>query len=262
MKWTKEANEAIAKVPFFVRGRVRKKVEQEVFSAGAKKVGIEHVRACQRKYLDRMEDEVKGYQVESCFGPGGCPYRAVLDSGLAEKIEKMLKKRKLKKFLKEKIDDSLKFHHEFRITLADCPNACSRPQIADIGVVGAKKPKMDQETLCSECEACVKVCQEDAVSLRDRMPVLDDDRCVSCGQCITVCPTGTIQEQERGYRILLGGRLGRHPRLALEVPGLYSEQELLHIIEQCLDHYQEYCAGGERFGEILDRTDLKVKSKQ
>ena len=30
--------------------------------------------------------------------------------------------------------EDLKFHHEFRVTVADCPNSCSQPQIKDIGI--------------------------------------------------------------------------------------------------------------------------------
>ena len=221
MKWTKEADEAVAKIPFFVRGRVRKKVEHEATQSGAREVTIDHVRTCQQSYLNRMEDEVKGYQVESCFGPGGCPNRAVVDKGLVERLEKVLKKRKLKKFLKKKVDGPLKFHHEFRVTLADCPNACSRPQIADIGIIGARKPCIDEEIPCSECGACLEVCQEDAVTLHDGKPAAGYlDRCVSCGQCIAACPTGTLEEDmPRDIGILLGGKLGRHPRLAIRVAG-------------------------------------------
>ena len=64
MKWTSQAEEAISKVPFFVRRRVRKKVEEEAMRDGAAEVRLEHVRRCQRKFLEQMEEEVKGYQVE------------------------------------------------------------------------------------------------------------------------------------------------------------------------------------------------------
>ncbi len=40
MEWTKEADESIQKVPFFVRKRVRARVEKEAKSAGKKVVSI------------------------------------------------------------------------------------------------------------------------------------------------------------------------------------------------------------------------------
>ncbi len=73
MKWSEEAEAAVSKVPFFVRKRVKKRVEEEALRCGAKEVLLEHVHTCQKRFLNRMEDEVKGYQVETCFGPTGCP---------------------------------------------------------------------------------------------------------------------------------------------------------------------------------------------
>ena len=43
-----------------------------------------------------MEEEVKGYQVETCFGPTGCPNRAV-DWEISKMIEDLLEKMNLKK---------------------------------------------------------------------------------------------------------------------------------------------------------------------
>jgi anaerobic sulfite reductase subunit C len=255
MKWTKEADEAVTRVPFFVRKRVRKRVEEEAGRCGASEVSLEHVNTCQRRFLNRMEDEVKGYQVESCFGPGGCPHRAVYDDHLANQIEEILSRRNLKSFLQEKVKGPLKMHHEFRVTISDCPNACSRPQIADLGIIGARTPKVSQEP-CSQCEACVETCREAAIHLERNGPAVDFSKCLACGQCISACATGTLQEEKKGFRILVGGKLGRHPRLAEELPGIHSRDETLQIIERGLDQYQRTCTKGERFGEILERTGI------
>ena len=110
---------------------------------------------------------------------------------------------------------------------------------------------------CSQCGACVQVCREDAISLEDGGPVLDLSRCLSCGQCITSCPTGTLQEKEKGYRILVGGKLGRHPKLAEELPGIYNREEALRMVNRCLDFYQKHCTRGERLGEILEKTGIR-----
>ena len=84
MKWSREAEQAVSRVPFFVRKRVRARVEEEAERAGARQVGLEHVRASQKRFLERMQDEVRGYQVETCFGPGGCKHRAVVDDDMAD----------------------------------------------------------------------------------------------------------------------------------------------------------------------------------
>ena len=255
MKWTGEAEQAIAKVPFFVRKRVKKKVEEEAARSGAAEVSLEHVQTCQRRYLNQMEEEVKGFQVETCFGPTGCPNRAVQDKELAKEVEDLLSRRKLKGFLRERVPGPLKLHHEFRVTLADCPNACSRPQIADLGLIGACRPGVTEKP-CSRCNACAEACREGAISFREERPVIDDAKCLACGQCLQVCPTGTLEPSARGYRVQVGGKLGRHPRLARELPGIHSAQETLRLVDRCLDHFQRHCRQGERFGEILDRTGI------
>ncbi len=252
MDWTDEAKQAISRVPFFVRKRVRKRVEEEADRCGAKKVTLEHVRTCQQRFLKNMEDEVKGYQVETCFGPSGCPNRAVSCESFPLELEKALSRRKLKDFLRERVEGSLKMHHEFRVSVSDCPNACSRPQIVDVGLIGACVPEVSEQP-CSECGACVDLCKENAVVLRDGRPCLDASKCLTCGQCVRVCPTGTLHEGKKGYRILVGGKLGRHPRLGEELPGICDPDETLRMLDRCFDLYQQSCQSGERFGEILER---------
>jgi dissimilatory sulfite reductase (desulfoviridin) alpha/beta subunit len=87
------------------------------------------------------------------------------------------------------------------------------------------------------------------------------EKCVFCGQCISACPTRTLQEEEKGFRIQVGGKLGRHPRLAEELPGIYGPEETLEILDKCLDFYQSHCLKGERFGEILSRTGVEALKK-
>jgi dissimilatory sulfite reductase (desulfoviridin) alpha/beta subunit len=257
MKWTKEAEKAVSRAPFFVRKRVKKRVEEEAERLGADTVTLEHVQSCQKKFLGNMEKEVKGYQVETCFGESGCPNRAVIEEGLVQDLEELLASKNIRSFLQERVKGPLKMHHEFRVSISDCPNACSRPQIVDMGFLGARRPELSDEP-CTRCGSCVEICREGAITLADNAekPSVDLEKCVSCGQCLTVCPSGTLQEAERGYRILVGGKLGRHPQLAKELEGVYSRAEVLKVVEQCLHHYFEHNKEGERFGEILNRIGL------
>lgn len=257
MKWTKDAKDDLSRVPFFVRKRVKRRVEEEAVRCGSNQVTIKHVRTCRERFLNRMEEEVRGFQVESCFGPGGCPNRAINSDGLTEQLEQKLAGRNLKVFLKERVKGPLKMHHEFRISISDCPNACSRPQIVDLGIIGACRPEVSNQD-CSQCGACLEVCRENAISIENGYPIIDDSRCLSCGQCIPVCPTESLKEGNVGYRIVVGGKLGRHPRLAVELAGIYKPDDLMMVVDNCLDYYLKECMRGERFGEILERTGWKV----
>ena len=90
MKWTSEAEAAIKKVPFFVRQRVRARVEKEAAGEGKPAVTLAEVKATQRRYLNNMEVEMRGYQLDSCFGPSGCPNRAIQGDGLLPRIQALL----------------------------------------------------------------------------------------------------------------------------------------------------------------------------
>jgi len=250
VEWSDEALRALDRVPFFVRKRVRARVEEEARARGADLVTAAHLETCRRRFLKRMEDEVKGYRVETCFGPGGCPNRAVVEESLAPELERRLARKDLKGFLLSRVRGPLKMHHEFQVSVSDCPNACSRPQIADIGLIGAREPRITDEA-CSLCAACVEICREKALSLNDAGPVLDSGKCLACGQCIEACPTGTLKQGARGYRVLAGGKLGRHPRLASDVGGIFDTDRVLEVVERVVGFYMRYCREGERLGEIL-----------
>jgi dissimilatory sulfite reductase (desulfoviridin) alpha/beta subunit len=258
MKWMPEAEDAIKKVPFFVRKRVRARVEKETAEAGKQVVSPADVKATQARYLSSMGSEIKGYQIETCFGPSGCPNRAIISDQLVAQIEADVQKEDLLGFLKRTVKGDLKFHHEFRITLADCPNACSQPQIKDIGIIGACQPVVTDAS-CSMCEACVESCKEDAIILdpEKEVPLIDDDLCLKCGKCIPACPTGTLTEGQKGYRVQIGGKLGRHPQLAKELPGIYDEHTVMKIVKDCLRLYKENSKHGERFGQILTPADFE-----
>ena len=256
MQWSEEAKKALDEVPFFVRKRVRKRVEEEAVYSGAPVARLEHLNACQKRFLTKMEDEVSGYQVETCFGPSGCPNRAIICDGLAEKIRKRLQTKDLKSFLQKIVSGPLKIHHEFRVSISDCPNACSRPQIVDIGLIGACEPVVTDAT-CSRCNACAETCHEDAISFPGDAPVVDAAKCLSCGKCIEVCSTGSLQKDRSGYRVLLGGKLGRHPRLATELPVIFPAEKIPGVIDACLDYYTSHCRQGERLGEILEKRGVE-----
>jgi dissimilatory sulfite reductase (desulfoviridin) alpha/beta subunit len=263
MRWSPEAESAVGKVPFFVRKRVKKRVEEEATRQGSPVVTIDHVNACKQRFLSNMEDEVKGYDVESCFGPTGCPNRIAAGDDLAQRIEELLAKKDIRRLLKERVNGPLKLHHDFRISVSDCPNACSRPQIADIGIIGACRPKITTGP-CTRCGACVEVCPEGAIMLHEDEdgPIINTSKCLACGKCIPACASGTLAESRKGYRILVGGKLGRHPQLGHELPGIFTADRTVSIAERCVDFYLRFNQVGERFGVVLSRNGLDRLEKE
>jgi len=257
MKWSAQADTAIKNVPFFIRKKVRQKVEAHAQSRGKSGVDIEDVTSLKKQFLSKggMEKEVRGYDISACFGGEGCPNSANSCAELLVRIQGLMEKADILSFLKAAVPEGLKFHHEFRVSLSDCPNACSRPQIVDIGIIGAVRPVVGA-TACTQCMACVSACPDEAICLTTKEhPIIDQNLCLLCSKCITACPTGTIEESEKGFRVLLGGRLGRHPRLAMEVPGIQSQRQVLTIVENCLAFYKTHSKNGQRFSKILTSID-------
>ena len=259
MLWSQEAEQAVKKVPFFVRKKVRARVEKEAAGAGKKTVSLADVKRTQARFLSNMSQEVKGFQVETCFAGSGCPNRILVSDALLEKIEHLFKEADILGFLKKNVKGGLKFHHDFRVTLAECPNACSQPQIKDIGIIGAATPLLT-DVACSACDACVEACPDDCIALptSTQRPQIDYEACVHCGKCAVVCPTGTIVEEQKGFRILLGGKLGRHPQLARELPGIFNESEVLDVVEYCINFYKEHSKNGKRFAHLFQSSDFEA----
>lgn len=199
--------------------------------------------------------EVRGWRVEVCEGGEGCPNRAAAGDTLPGEIGRLLARRRLGEPAAGEAGAARRRRRELVVALADCPNACSRPQIADVGFIAAAEPRVTAE-VCHQCLGCVHACREGAVIHPGLLPIIDPAACVRCGQCARSCVSGTIQVGRRGWRMQVGGRLGRHPRLAVELPGVLDRAGVLAALDCVLDHYLAHDRGGERLGAILGRTGV------
>lgn len=199
-------------------------------------------------------DELRGWRIETCKGPKqGCVNRAAPDDDLAADLDGVFRGRDFGVGLRALVGGTLRHRHEFSVAVADCPNACSRPQIADFGLIGAAEPGVTNDQ-CHQCMGCVHACREGAVMHPGLLPLINYERCVRCGSCCRVCLSGTLQVARRGWRILLGGKLGRHPRLGAEMQGIFSREGVLAAADCCIEFYVRNARAGERLGDLLQRV--------
>jgi len=195
-----------------------------------------------------MTDHLPAHTVKVCRGAALCPH-AVLGQDLSAELEAVLTGSGWPRFLAG-MNRPIRHHHQFRVAVASCPNGCSQPHIADFGLIAFARIGLEPDR-CSGCAHCVTVCEEKALHLSDSIR-LDRSRCLGCAKCARVCPEQALRVDETGYRVLLGGKLGRHPRLAHEL-GFFSLAESLDVLGRVLDVYMKRHRPGLRLGELVER---------
>ncbi len=58
---------------------------------------------------------------------------------------------------------------------------------------------------CTGCEACIPSCPFDALSMKDKVAVVDE-KCTFCGACVDVCPVSaiTLEKDQRAAAVASG----------------------------------------------------------
>ena len=148
--------------------------------------------------------------------------------------------------------------HKFKIGIGGCPNNCVKPAFHDFGIMGQSIPDYDPD-LCNACNKCsvvdkcpVKACSRD----EEGTLVIDSAKCTNCGKCIGACAFDSIEEKARGYKVTIGGIWGKTQRMGSPVPGIYTEDEIMKLIEKALLIYREQGITGERFGRTVERIGV------
>lgn len=170
-------------------------------------------------------------------------------NNLVANLETALKDLNIRDALQQKFA-SVQIHHLPKIGISGCPNGCSQPQIKDIGIMGYLTPQITLDQ-CSMCHTCTIVCVEQALYFSETIHI-NNDQCLACGDCTKVCPTGSLELKETGWNLLLGGKLGRHPRLGHLVGQTQDNNEVIHRTIELLKDYIENAPANVRFSSFLE----------
>lgn len=285
MDWEKEALKKIEKVPFFIKKRVKEKIEKIAEEHGSPVVTLEIIEKAQKihmggsgnnvkqetagfmssEHIRRVEElsdkfgvkEGRAFQVKLCGGASGCPLTLIDVEAIGEKIVKVIEASELDKFISEGIKGPLLSHFKFKAAVAGCSNCCSEPQIKDFGIVAKLQPKVIEEK-CTGCQLCIKACKENAITLKGKIVEIDYSRCVNCGDCTFVCPREAIPGAQSGFEVMAGGKLGRHPRLASTIREMADEKETMEILDKLIDLMKEKGKPGERLGVLLEQGKIMI----
>ena len=158
----------------------------------------------------------------------------------------------------------IKLPAKFKIGIGGCPNNCIKPSLNDIGIMGQRVSEYDQNK-CKSCNSCAVVnkCPAKAASSDiDGKPVIDKNICTRCGKCIDLCPFGSFTETKRGFKVFFGGFWGKMQKSGEPIDRVFSEEEVMELIEKALLLFIENGKPGERFARMIDRIGFEAFKEQ
>ena len=182
--------------------------------------------------------------VVSCKGTT-CQYGLYDTYALSEEIHQ--------RFYKGYRDVSLP--HKFKIAVGGCPNNCVKPNLNDLGIVGARVPGYDPEK-CRGCKKCQleAACPVHAAQLKNGKLFIDPELCNNCGRCIQKCPFHCNDEGTSGWKVYVGGRWGKRVAHGQMLRKVFTDrEELLDVVEKAILLFRSQGQPGERFADTIQR---------
>jgi len=151
--------------------------------------------------------------------------------------------------------NSVALPHKFKIAVGGCPNNCVKPDLNDLGIIGARVPHYDIDK-CRGCKKCQieEACPIKIAKLTDGKLVIDTDACNNCGRCVGKCPFHCNDESTYGYKVYVGGRWGKraaHGRMLNKI--FTSKTEVMDVVEKAILLFRSEGISGERFSDTIER---------
>ncbi len=161
--------------------------------------------------------------------------------------------------------------HKLRISLACCLNMCGAIHATDLAVVGVhtRVPTIDHEHMTVLCElpTTQASCPTGAIRKHPdpniKSVVVNDEKCMYCGNCFTVCPAMPIAHAEGdGIAIYAGGKVSnarKAPMFSrLVIPYIPNNPprwpEVTSVLKNIVEVYANNARPFERVGEWIERV--------
>ena len=188
------------------------------------------------------------WRVERCRN---CPNALIDLDHLERSMNRILKELHFESRRRTVLKTDRPLHHQvFSISVSGCPNSCSQPQIKDVGIQGQAVPVIGEG--CTLCQECVRSCPDGCITLTEDGPSIQRSGCLNCGRCVRVCPSGTLTHADTGFRVMIGGKLGRRPRLAETVVDFGREEALVSTLKAVVEVLTDPQHADKRLGSVLE----------
>jgi len=163
-----------------------------------------------------------------------------------------------------------KLPNKVKLALACCLNMCGAVHCSDIAILGVHRrpPTIDNDNLAKICEipSVLASCPTSAIRTAtvdgNRSVEVDEDTCMFCGNCFTVCPAMTLADPlNDGVSIWVGGKVSNtrsEPMFSkLVIPYIPNNPprwpEVTEAVKKIIEVYAEGARNYERVGEWVDR---------
>ena len=169
---------------------------------------------------------------------------------------------------------SMRMPAQVRVALACCLNMCGAVHCSDIAILGyhRKPPILDHEYLDKMCEiplaiaacptAAIKPGKVEVGGEKIKSVLVNNDRCMYCGNCYTMCPSMPLADTEGDCIVLMvGGKISNRismPKFSkVVVPYLPNNPprwpETTDAIKRIIEVYAAEANKYERLGEWAER---------
>ncbi|CEP67502.1 Nitrite/sulphite reductase 4Fe-4S domain [Moorella glycerini] len=176
--------------------------------------------------------------IVACPGKEVCPNGVVDTREMAQKIDRAFFGREVPV--------------KFKIAVAACFNACTKPRENDVGLQGIVYPELVAER-CNLCGLCQSICPGGAIKIIDDKVTINRQKCYGDGACIASCPTNAWVMAARGFVVYAGGKMGSSPQLGYKMFDFVPENEVIPLINSILMVFEQKRKGQERLADTIKR---------
>ncbi|MBN1841040.1 MAG: dissimilatory-type sulfite reductase subunit beta [Deltaproteobacteria bacterium] len=171
--------------------------------------------------------------------------------------------------------ENMKLPAKLRVSMACCLNMCGAVHCSDIAILGyhRKPPMIDAEYIDKMCEiplaiaacptAAIKPAKyETADGKKLNSVAVNEERCMFCGNCYTMCPSMPLADTEGdGIVLMAGGKISNRidaPKFSKVVVAFIENEPprwptLTKTIKRIVDAYSADARKYERLGQWAER---------